>query len=383
MNALRGIAAILVAVLHFHFFLGPVAFNDIVSLIDKFYLMVDMFFILSGFIMCYVYESTFNQVIFKINYKEFLISRLARIYPLHVFTLCAELLIFITIICFNKFDVLPPTHQHLYRLDAIPIQLTFLQTVGIYNFDTWNAPAWSLSAEWWAYILFPFLFVIFKKLGYKKWIVGFIVAILGWFAIEFCLSSLEPFMQHPLKPNKRTLDVNWYFGTLRGIIGFIADMSVWQLFVKSKFKNTLGDGWALFVLAILIICSMYFGWYDTFTVFLFTIFILSSAYGSFSIDIFYSWKVFEKLGKWSFSIYIWHMIIIHLIKLYFLLKSTSIETFRVHKLLKPIKEAYPIELLLLGFLLVTCFVGWLSFRFIEIPTRQWINNKYGKKQQSL
>jgi peptidoglycan/LPS O-acetylase OafA/YrhL len=369
LTALRGIAAILVAVLHFHFFLGPVVPYGSTVIINKFYLMVDLFFILSGFIMCYVYEPKFDKGIEIKNYKKFLIARIARIYPLHLLTLCAEIFIFLFLISIGKFDVLPAHTQHLYRLDAIPIQLTFLQTVGIFNFDTFNAPAWSLSAEWWAYVLFPFLFIAFKKLGYKNWFIGFLIVLCGWLSIEFVLSGMEPFMNHPPNPNKQTLDVNWHFGTFRGIIGFIAGMVIWQLYTREKIIKYLGNGWALFVFVLLSILSMYIKFYDTLTVVLFAFVILSSAYGSKNIDKFYSFKILRKLGQWSFSIYIWHMVIIHIILLFFI--SNRIEPIK--GLLRPFKKGYPVEILLGLFLIITCLIGWASFKFIETPTRKWIN----------
>lgn len=374
LTALRGIAAVLVAVLHFHFFLGPIMPYKEAHVIDKFYLMVDMFFILSGFIMCYVYENKFNDGLVKVNYKNFLIARLARIYPLHLLTLIAEVLIFLFILSIGKFDVLSAPNQHLYRLDAIPIQLTFLQTVGIYNFDTFNAPAWSLSAEWWAYVLFPFLFIAFKKLGYNRWFIAFLIAILGWASIEFVLSAKEPFMNFPLNPNKQTLDVNWHYGTLRGVIGFISGMAIWQIYTRKKALSILANGWVLAGLSSISVAAMYFEWYDTFTVIVFAFIILVSAYGSKTINKFYAFSVFRKLGDWSFSIYIWHMVLIHVIILFYLFDRTE----PVKGLLRPFKKMdSPIILAsLIGFLLVTSLVGYLSFKYIETPTRRWIKKKY-------
>jgi len=326
LTSLRGIAAILVAVLHFHFFLGPVMPYGESHFIDKFYLMVDLFFILSGFIMCYVYGDVFSTKIKKSNYKNFLIARLARIYPLHMLTLLAEILIFLFILSIGKFDFLSPPIQHLYRLDAIPIQLLFLQTIGIYNFDTFNAPAWSLSAEWWA-----------------------------------------------LNTNKATLDVNWHYGTLRGIVGFIAGMAIWHMFERNILKSFIGNGWILLAFVIVSFLSMQFSLYDSFTVFLFSLIILSSAYGSKNINKFYSLQLFRKLGDWSFSIYIWHMVFIHVITTYFLYYRTE----PITGLMRPLKDGHPIILSLTAFLLTTCVLGFLSYKYIETPTRKWIKDKYG------
>ncbi|MEO1449148.1 MAG: acyltransferase [Bacteroidota bacterium] len=370
LTALRGIAAILVATLHFHFFLAAIVPYAHAGLMDKLYLMVDLFFILSGFIMCHVYEDSFTQGIKGRKYRNFLLARLARIYPLHVLALVAEIGICCFFIATEKFDLLSVPNQHLYRFDAIPIQLVFLQTVGIYNFDTWNAPAWSLSAEWWAYVLFPFLFIAFRKLGYKKWFVGSLMAIGSWIAIEFLLAPLEPFMDNPPNPNHKTLDVNWHYGTLRGITGFIAGMSVWQLFTREVGRSFLGNGWTCAAIAMLSLVSMQIKWIDTLTVVLFACLILSSAYGSPMIDRIYAWKPFVKLGQWSFSIYMWHMILIHIIIACFMMERSE----PVKGLLRPLNHGTFFEkwLWFLGFLVLTSAIGYLSFRFIENPVRKAI-----------
>lgn len=377
LTALRGIAATLVALIHFHFFIGPVMPYDNANVIDKLYLMVDLFFILSGFIMCYVYESNFNSGIKRKNYKNFMVARFARIYPLHILTLFAEVCIFLFMLSVSKLEFLPLPSQNMYNLSAIPTNLLFLHTMGFHDFVTWNSPSWSLGAEWWAYVLFPFLFIVFKKLNYKNWFIGLGIALVGWIAIEFVLSGLEPFMHFPPDPNNQTLDVIWHYGTVRGIVGFIAGMSIWQLYTKSKFEKLFGNGWMLCLFAILTLVSMGLSWFDTITVFLLALVILSSAYGSKNINKFYSFKLLKKLGDWSFSIYIWHMVIINIILVSFVYQKT--EPVKVF-LLRPFKETQPIMviLLLIIFLIVTSLVGWLSYTYIETPTRRWIRKKFAK-----
>lgn len=253
-----------------------------------------------------------------------------------------------------------------------PCSTCFLRNSRYINFATWNAPAWSLSAEWWAYVLFPFLFLLFKRIGYKKWYIVSFIAIAGWLTIEFFLAALHPFLNYPLNPENKTLDVNWHYGTLRGIIGFIAGMSIWELYRVSRFKKFLGNGWVLSAIVLCSLLSMQFKFYDTVTVSLFGILILSSAYGSASINKFYSWKVFQNLGKWSFSIYMWHMVLINLILLYYIVDLTE----PIKGLLRPLKGSY-IEnsIYLIIFLLFTSLIGYLSYRFLEQPTRKWIKSK--------
>ena len=186
------------------------------------------------------------------------------------------------------------------------------------------------------------------------------------------LSGMEPFMNHPPNPKKQTLDVNWHYGTLRGVFGFIAGMSIWQLYTKDKLKKILANGWSLLVLMLICFYSMYTKFYDTFTVVVFAFIILSSAYGSKNIDKFYSFKLFEKLGQWSFSIYMWHMVLIHVVMLYFIKDTTE----PIKGLLRPFKGDYPVKLMLVAFLVLTSIVAYFSFKYIETPTRNWIKKTF-------
>jgi peptidoglycan/LPS O-acetylase OafA/YrhL len=53
-TGLRGIAALLVVFYHFHFAQPHLAFEDWTAFFERGYLMVDLFFVLSGFIISYV-----------------------------------------------------------------------------------------------------------------------------------------------------------------------------------------------------------------------------------------------------------------------------------------------------------------------------------------
>ena len=78
LDALRGIAALAIVVYHLDDRLGwPFWF-------DNFYLGVDLFFVLSGFIIYAVYGDAIES---GSAYARFLWLRIARIYPLHLATL--------------------------------------------------------------------------------------------------------------------------------------------------------------------------------------------------------------------------------------------------------------------------------------------------------
>src|SRR5579872_5949172 len=87
LTPLRGIAALLVAVFHFEMAIARFVPAQHTMFFEKCYLMVDLFFIMSGFIIFHVYKEYFQSAIRKAALKKFFVARFARIYPLHIFSL--------------------------------------------------------------------------------------------------------------------------------------------------------------------------------------------------------------------------------------------------------------------------------------------------------
>ncbi len=74
LTSLRGLAAF--AVMGYHF--APLLHD--IPIFNRGFLGVDLFFLLSGFILTHVYNN-------QLNIRSFLSARIARTYPLHLFTL--------------------------------------------------------------------------------------------------------------------------------------------------------------------------------------------------------------------------------------------------------------------------------------------------------
>lgn len=117
------------------------------------YLGVDLFFILSGFILAYTYQEAFAK--FDSGaYLRFLKLRVARIYPAHVAVtaILAVIVIISSSLGGGRFAA---------SGDYEPIELVFHATLthawGIRDGLSWNGPSWSISCEWFAYLCFPFL----------------------------------------------------------------------------------------------------------------------------------------------------------------------------------------------------------------------------------
>jgi peptidoglycan/LPS O-acetylase OafA/YrhL len=144
LTALRFFAAMWVVAYQFWPSLG----GDRPLVLAKGYLGVDLFFILSGFILCHVYLRPFGER--RFSYREFLWARLARIYPTHIVTLIGfGVLVYL--------GSLLGVHAggNVVVWSSLPAQLTLTQAWGLAPLGGWNHPAWSISAEWFAYLCFP------------------------------------------------------------------------------------------------------------------------------------------------------------------------------------------------------------------------------------
>ena len=367
LTALRGIAALLVVVLHFDFMMVSIIPKGTTAILDKLYLMVDLFFILSGFVMSYVYASTFSERVALRSYTRFLWLRLARIYPLHLATLFAEIGLFLIFKLSGKFDLLHFTAQYMWRLDAILPNLFFLQAVGFHDFVTWNSPAWSLSAEWWSYTIFPALFFLAWRYRRLAWVILPLIAWGGWCLCEFIFATKEPFLQWPAPADKRSLNVIWHYGALRGIFGFVAGMFVYRLYEKRFLQRLLGNSLAFLGLTALALTWMHIEGLETITVSIYATIILSAAYGSPLINRVLQCKPLQLLGDWSFSIYLWHLVLFKAVKGWYVFQSS--EPTKTHMLPLDISHWHA-TLAMLFAMVVVLIVGWLSFTYIEKPCRE-------------
>lgn len=124
--------------------------------VEKGYLGVELFFVLSGFILSHVYLDQAGEG--RLNYREFLWARLARIYPVHLVTLLGIGLMGAAALVLGV-----KTEHPVMVWSALPQNLALIHAWGTVDVAAWNHPSWSISAEWFAYVCFPlFAFAAWK-----------------------------------------------------------------------------------------------------------------------------------------------------------------------------------------------------------------------------
>jgi len=203
LDVIRFAAAVIIVVYHFRNqwqFAGG-GTGQLIDAFENLSLGVDIFFVISGIVMSFVYSD-------RLDYKSFLQKRFARLAPLHYATFAAYFLIGVAALA-------PGAHwseADRFQPQCILPHLTFTNSVGFCDVYAFNHVSWSISAEMVAYLVFPlFLFAV-----RRSW---------GWTALATAAFALGLQIAGPVFGD----GVEWHRltysgGFLRAIIGFLIGM---------------------------------------------------------------------------------------------------------------------------------------------------------------
>ena len=159
LTSIRGLAAWWVVLYHFREQF-PLNFDGIFSgIVNKGYLGVDLFFEMSGFVIALNYYDTFDSKFSVNQYKKFLIVRIARIYPLHAFMMLAFIANPLAIWLFSSHRI----ESGAYNIPYFIMSMGLLQNWGFVGRLDWNIPSWSISTEWFVYLVFPIIVAVSQK----------------------------------------------------------------------------------------------------------------------------------------------------------------------------------------------------------------------------
>ncbi len=191
LDSFRGLAAIFVVVHHMHY-VGSITELDFFK--HSFW-FVEFFFILSGFVLAHGYAWKKN-----LPFRDYFIARTFRILPLHMFVLFAfiflEVLKYILYKSGVHLTVLPFSGNNALS-EILPNAFLLHAWIPSASSISFNAPAWSISIEYYMYMIFFVTLLFRQKLKYVIWFVisltFFILMLTGSEIAEFVLRGLSSF----------------------------------------------------------------------------------------------------------------------------------------------------------------------------------------------
>lgn len=316
-NGLRAIAVIAVVLFHFNPSWVPGGFAG-----------VDVFFVISGFLMTGIIFKGLDQNNFSI--LKFYVARANRIIP-------ALALLCLVLLVFGWFYLTPLEYRSLGKHVASSMGFisNFIYWTESGYFDAashekWLLHTWSLSVEWQFYIIYPIVLVLLGKLLSTKTIKSLLLAgtVLGFIfcAIATYKWPTSSYYLLPMRAWEMMLGgiAYLYPFTLQENRKKLFEWTGLLLIVGSYFLISAENPWPGY-LAILPVLGT---------------FLIIQAHRNNSVIT--NNLVFQKLGTWSYSIYLWHWPLV-----------VAIFTFKL-----------PEYYIYLGITL-SILLGFLSYKYIE------------------
>src|SRR6185503_17287250 len=186
LSGLRIVAAVWVVLFHFRPWLEQVApgfRSALAPVLNCGAQGVDLFFMLSGFVLTWNYLDRMGESFSIRSTLHFLWLRLARVWPVYLVTLHLALawIIFTLYVGHVPSPVADQLNAVSYVRQVVLVQLWFQP---FFDGSSWDGPAWSISAEWLAYLLFGVLVLAIFRISRATRARGLL-----WLAI---VASLPP-----------------------------------------------------------------------------------------------------------------------------------------------------------------------------------------------
>jgi peptidoglycan/LPS O-acetylase OafA/YrhL len=335
----RGLAAFTVVIFHYKIFYGVSSTQQYINENSPFYnilyfvyefgwMGVQFFFTLSGFIFYALYlEKIKNK---KISKWQFFKLRFSRLYPLHLLTFILIILLFF----YHKQENFPVMIDG--DIKHFLLNIFLIQTWGFEDFHSFNGPSWSISIEFFLYIIFFNIFFKIKKHDYKVTLFSILTGIFIFFINKYIGYGLYCF----------------FFGGLAFLI----------------YKNLISNNFSLYInclinfimLIFIILILSYIN-----NPILIKIFVFSFLFPMLIINLMLIQNIFNKAGRLlsiigdvSYSVYLLHFVL-----------QICIKTFLLNQNIK-VNFDKPIFFILY---LTTLFIlALISFNFFEKPIQKFL-----------
>jgi peptidoglycan/LPS O-acetylase OafA/YrhL len=337
LTSLRGIAAWWVVLYHFREYLPSRWPEWLLELTAHGYLAVDLFFILSGFVLALNYAESFRDSL--AGAASFYRLRFARIYPLHFVMLALFLLNPLAIALFSASG---DTSE--YGWDYFVLSLFLVQNWGFSTGLAWNVPAWSISTEVFAYLFFPFVALL----------MGRVIVTIGSALLVMAALLMALVIAAQAAGGSLGDDIPG-FGLTRCSVQFLLGMLVWRVRDRLGFATPRLSHAAILLAVGLILSYVLLPIGDALVMpaaFALLVFGLADPLVRPGIWLNASWL--ETAGLISYSTYLSHFFIRSWVK--FVL----------------VRPGIPEWIPLLVYLLLVALASVVLYRMVEVPGRRWL-----------
>jgi peptidoglycan/LPS O-acetylase OafA/YrhL len=345
LTGLRGVAALWVAAYHL-LLPGGIVTGAAAGILGRGYLAVDVFFILSGFVLALNYGDRFAGPHPIRALPGFLWRRWARIFPLYGLILVTRLAY--TAARYGGFALprpwiaAPLPHPWL----DIPANLLLVQSWGLT--PSVIGPAWSVSTEWGAYWLFPLLAAVMLH-RHASWALAGAIAASGCvLAADLAHGGLDCWDGQTLGP------------MLRCVGGFTLGVGLWRLSqcpAAARLAASPATGWAV---CATLAAGLAIGAPDLILYAAFPALVLCLACNQLAVGGIFATRLAVWLGEISYALYLLHI---------FLLHPLDQARAALGLLLPPPAAGIAAALALLAFALAAAEV---AHRLVERPARAWL-----------
>ncbi|NNG04056.1 MAG: acyltransferase [Inquilinus sp.] len=355
LTPLRGIAALLIVLLHFSGSVLPnLGLHAYTMLISNGYLAVDLFFLMSGVVIAHVYGQELGRGLSYATSAAFLRARFARLYPLHFCTLAY--LLFMAVVTPFLYSLATGAPYGLagegrYTLETTIKNLLLIH--GMWNEHlTWNYPSWSISTEFFAYLAFPFAAPLLATVRRGMALAGIAVlfAALWWLAHE-----------------QGSLDIVTGPSFLRCVLQFGIGTLLHRLYLEGTGIGILRRDEVFMAAVLAIVAALHFNLADILVIPLFMILILSGIHNEGRVLSALQAPPLVRLGDLSFSLYMTHAVVDKMTR-------TLLALITGHHDGRAVGTATS-WLVLAAMLIFVFALSDATYRRIEVPARRWLKSR--------
>jgi peptidoglycan/LPS O-acetylase OafA/YrhL len=357
----RGVAALSVALFH----LSAAGHFYSLAWVREAGMFVDLFFVLSGFVISHSYLGKLGA---GASLGDFLLRRFGRVWPLHIFTLA--ILVFLEL---TKLLLLRGAHLSSgagvftdeTSIPALLSNIALLQSLGLHHAYTWNGPSWSISAEFWTYVLFGII---------ARYARRYLLAA----GLTLALLSAALLYLYDLGVGRL-----YEWGLFRCLLCFFTGVLVQNLYrrLPAAFSSS---SWEWVALSVTIVLASASTVADLLFIrpIVFGFLVLVFAHQSGPLSSVLRTRPMQRLGEQSYSIYLLHFCILTGLNsaIRVIQQMTGVHlresvefAGKTVDMINIGHSALLNDVLALGYLASVCWASSLTYRYVEDPARRFFN----------